>query len=227
MKCHHLAYLSLLVFLLTMTGWASGSDSSFVLPVSLSAGMGANYVNPRDVVEMINGTYAPTSRVAQFTAVADFFGAVNVPVSPDWVVKLEYAYSLTTLNVSSSMFGASEFTLSMHMPSIYLQYVLLATPMYHLKAGAGGGVYFGKLEVRYWGIDASYSAKGPGMALEMEGQTAFAEDLFLYFGANVRWAFVGELKNSAGRAPGVNVHGDAVSLDQFSAGARLGFAYAF
>jgi hypothetical protein len=226
MRRHPFTHL-LFVPMLVTTAHAMDPDTSYVLPVTVSAGMGANYQNPRDVVEMINGTYRPSSRVAEFVVAVDFFGALNVPLSADWVAKFEYAYLLATTNVSSSMFGASEFTMSIHMPTVFLQYVLFATPLYSLKAGAGAGFHFGELEVRYWGLSDTYSATGPAMAFDLEGETAFSEHVFIYLGANVRWSFVGELKNEAGRVVGVSVRGDTAGLHQFGIGARLGFSYQF
>jgi hypothetical protein len=189
--------------------------------------MGANYQTTPDVVEMINGTYSPLSRVPQFSSAVDFFGAVNIPASSDWVVKLEYAYSLSTTNVNTSGFGPFEFTTAMHMPTCILQYVLMGTPQYHLKAGVGGGFWFGTFSVHYGGIEGEYSANGPGMVTALEGQTAFSERVFMYLGAEARWSFIGELANSVGRPPGVNAEGQPATLNRFSVGARLGFSYAF
>jgi hypothetical protein len=206
---------------------ADDSEAAYVLPLSIAAGMGANYQTTPDVVEMINGTYAPLTRVPQFSSAADFFGAVSIPASARWVVKFEYAYSLSTTNISTSGFGPFEFTTAMHMPTCILQYVLMGTQQYHLKAGVGGGFFFGTMNIRYGGIDEEYKANGPGMVAALEGQTALSEQVFMYLGAEARWSFVGELKNSAGRPPGVNAEGQPATLHRFSVGARLGFSYAF
>jgi hypothetical protein len=219
--------LGAIALLIGTTGFAELADSVHALPISVSAGMGANYQNPQDIVEMINGTYRPSSRVGEFIVAVDFFGSLHIPVSGSWIAKLEYAYLLTTISTSSAVFGATEFTLSMHMPTLLLQYALIATPMYNLKAGIGAGVHFGGVEVRYWGLTDSYTASGPALALDLEGETAFAEHVFIYLGADARWSAVGELKNSAGRGAGVNNQGNAAGLHQFGIGARLGFSYHF
>jgi len=202
------------------------SDTTFILRPSLTAGMGVAYHNSQDIVEMINGTYSSGQRVSEFNTSVDFFGSFCYPLSRDWALKLEYSYLLTTYNVPSN-FGPGEFTAVLHLPTLFVQYIVVASPLYNIKAGLGAGLHFGTLSIRYGTLDDSYRAAGPGMAMEVEGNTAFAEHVFVQLGVNARWEFVGALKNAADRAPGVNVRGDPVSMHQFGVGARIGFSYVF
>lgn len=58
--------------------------------IGISAGLGVNYHDAKDIVDRINGNSVTTQRVADFKSGVEFFGAVSIPLSPDWVVKLEY-----------------------------------------------------------------------------------------------------------------------------------------
>jgi len=182
-----------------------------------------------DVVDLANATMGNYQRLPEFKSAAEFFGAATVPVSHDWVLKLEYAYVLASYNVSTTFGnGQAEYTAMAHLPSIIVQYVLLNEPVYNVKIGAGGGYHFGTLEAKFFTQDDRYSGTGPGLVLDAEGNTAFGESLYAYLGMNLRWDFIGELTNSMGMTPGVSGEGIAATTMQFfGLGARLGFTFYF
>lgn len=108
--------------------------------VGISAGMGVSYHTAHDIVDRINGSGITTQRVGDFKSGVDFFGAVSVPVSRDWVVKGEYVYLLASHSLASSIsLTNAEFSYSIHMPTIVGQYILFEAPTYNLKVGAGIG----------------------------------------------------------------------------------------
>ncbi len=194
--------------------------------------MGVSYLSMTDVVDLANIASASLGgyqRLPEFKAAAEFFGAVTVPCSPDWVLKFEYAYVLTTYNVATAYgTGQAEYTAMVHLPSLIVQYVLLNEPVYNVKVGAGGGYHFGTLDVKYYTQNDSYSGNGPGLVLEAEGNTAFGESLYAYLGVNVRWDFIGTLSNSAGMEPyHASSAGGGTTMQFFGLGARLGFTYYF
>ena len=210
----------------------AGPPDAAPLRVGLSGGMGVCYLSMTDVVDLANIASASLGgyqRLPEFKAAAEFFGAASVPCSPDWVLKFEYAYVLTTYNVSTAYgSGQAEFTAMAHLPSLVVQYVLASEPVYNVKVGAGAGYHFGVLDVQYFTQNDSYRGDGPGLLLDAEGNTAFGDHIFAYLGVNLRWDFIGKLTNDAGSPP-VNpgTTGSATTMSFFGIGARLGFTYYF
>jgi hypothetical protein len=189
--------------------------------IQVSAGMGVTYLSPKDVVDLVNASSMQAERAPEFKSGVEFFGAVGVPLSDDWTVKGEYAYMLISYNVNKA-FGAAEYSVAAHLPTIILQYVLVDEGVYNAKAGVGAGLHFGSLSEKSPGVDATYTGKGPGFVVDLEGNTAFGESFFGYLGVNIRWDFIGDVKNSAGTSP-PSVAGTTTSLNYFSVGARFGF----
>ncbi len=207
----------------------SGNADEVFLRVGVAGGMGVSYISMTDVVDLANATIGNTQRLQEFKTAAEFFGAVTVPVSRDWVLKVEYAYLLASYNVTTTYgSGQAEYTAMAHLPSLVLQYVLLNQPVYNVKIGAGGGYHFGSLDVKFFTQDDRYSGTGPGLLLDAEGNTAFGESLFAYLGVNLRWDFIGKITNSEGMAPGfVGQGGTAPTMQFFGLGARLGLTFYF
>ena len=193
----------------------------------LVAGMGVDYLTPRDVVDWINGSFVPSQRVPEFHASPSFFVAGFIPLSADWMVKLEYAYQLNTYNIVSPMFGPGDFTMKVHLPTLVLHYMLVDEGLYNVSAGFGVGYHFGTLAVDCWTLVDSYTGSGPGALLELQGNSALGENLFVHLGVNARWEGIGELKNAGGKSPGVGARGEPVAMAWFGVGARIGMSYYF
>lgn len=190
--------------------------------ISLSGGMGVNYHNAQDIVERINGSGIVAQRVDYFKSGVEFFGAISVPLNRDWAAKLEYVYLFAGYTLPSSVAGNAEFSYVLHMPTLIGQYVLFGASTYNLKAGIGIGYHIASYDERFF--HSSFSAKGLGSLLELEGNTALGEDIYAHLGAQLRWEFVGELRDGAGRGPLPNA---STSLNFFSIGARLGMSFCF
>jgi hypothetical protein len=182
--------------------------------------MGVSYVSATDLVDRLNGSGITTERVSGFTAGAEFFGALTYPVSPDWVLKLEYAYLITSYNIQT-LFPGSEFSFSLHMPTLVGQYVLIDKGIYNVKGGAGLGYHFGSYYEKYGTVESTFTGSGPAIKLDLEANTAFGESFYAYLGADVRFDFVGTLEDGQSQAG----TGAVPTLDFFSAGAKLGFTF--
>lgn len=192
--------------------------------IGISAGMGVNYHDAQDIVSRINGSDIVTQRVGDFKSGVDFFGAISVPVSQDWVMKAEYVYLLASYTLNSNVGnGVAEFSYNVNMPTIIGQYILFESSTYNLKAGAGIGFHFGTYSEKYSNVDVSFTGNGIGTLLELEGNTALDENLFAHLGVQMRWDFVGVLRNSAGNPPLGSLQ--SPSLHFFGIGARLGMTY--
>ncbi len=189
--------------------------------IGISAGMGVNYHNAQDIVDRVNGSGITTTRVDEFKSAVEFFGAVSIPLSADWLVKAEYVYMLASYSLPSQFANSgAEFSYMLHMPTIVGQYMLVEAPTYNFKVGLGAGFHFGVYEEKFFA--ASYSASGIGSLLELEANTGLGESLFAHLGTQLRWEFVGELRNTAGQTP---LRGVSTTMHFFSIGARLGVTY--
>ncbi|MBP1646751.1 MAG: hypothetical protein H6Q30_196 [Bacteroidetes bacterium] len=208
---------------------AAGNPAEQNLRVGMAGGMGVSYLSMTDVVDLANATPGNYQRLPEFKSAVEFFGAATVPVSPDWVLKLEYAYILASYNVTTSFGnGQAEYTVTAHLPSLIVQYVLLNEHVYNVKVGAGAGYHFGSLDAKFFTQDDRYSGDGPGVVLDAEGNTAFGESLYAYLGVNLRWDFIGAITNDMGMPPGTA--GDTITgptMQFFGLGARLGFTFYF
>ena len=198
--------------------------------VALSGGMGVEYVSMPDVVNHENATAAALrgmQRLPEFKSAVQFFGALAYPLSSDWVLKAEYVYLLGSYNPEIP-YVPSEFTLTAHMPSIILQYVLWDEQLYNIKVGGGFGYHFISLSEKYFTVDDELTGKGLGAVIDLEANTAFGDHLFAYLGGDLRFEFIGKLKNAASVSR-TSQYG-VVPLptgNAFNIGARLGFSYFF
>jgi hypothetical protein len=222
--------VSVLLMLVSTRALAEGTpaDSQLSSRVSLSGGMGVEYISAPRVVDYINALVAAytTERVPEFKSAVQFFGAFSYPLVSGWVLKAEYVYLLGSYNPVIP-FLSSEFTLTMNMPSIILQYVLWDEGLYNVKVGGGLGFHFASLTTTFLTLDDHLSAKGLGTVIELEANTAFGDHVFAYLGSDLRWEFIGKFKNPSGfqvSQPGVV---PVPTGNSFSIGARLGFSYYF
>lgn len=193
---------------------------------SLAAGMGVEEVSFPDVTTLLGATLGPSEGGPRFRSAVEFFGACALPLTAKWILKFEYAYMLESFSAGGA-YGPASVSVSCHMPSVILQYVLLDAGVYNVKAGAGGGLHFGGMEEQYSYINAAYTGKGAGVVIEIEANTAFGDHLFAYLGVNVRRELIGRIADGSGVSPGAGSGGSPVTLHAFGAGARLGASYLF
>lgn len=212
--------IGLLVVTLAGSTPGVGQTDDVVPRVALAAGMGVNLHNAQDIVALINNSGVVSRRVDEFKSGVEFFGSVSVPLSTEWVVKLEYAHLIASY-LEGTSFGSAEFSYFVAMPTLIGQYVLHSERMYNFKVGVGGGYHFGAYSQRYSLVDGKYTSTGVGTLIELEANTALGENVFAHLGTQVRWDFVGDLKNASGNSPGGSF---VTSLHFFSIGARLGVA---
>ena len=217
--------VTVLMSVLSPRLFAQASSEFHSTRIGLSAGMGVNYHNAQDIVNRINGSSIITQRVADFKSGVEFFGAISVPLSTDWAVKAEYVYLFASYTQGTIFGGNAEFSYAVHMPTLIGQYILYEASTYNFKVGVGCGYHFGSYSERYSLVDETFTGKGLGTLIELEGNTALGEDLYAHLGAQMRWDFIGDLKNSAGNSPSGAT--GTTSLHFFSVGARLGMSYYF
>jgi hypothetical protein len=212
------------VALVLAAGVASAGEMA-ARRAGFSAGLGVNYLSQRDVVDMLNGGYSLTKRLERYHVAVDFSGAFVLPLSEQFGLRFEYAYLLNTLNSAGLYAGTTEFTTSVHMPSVVFEYCILDAGPYNLSAGAGGGYHFGTLDLQYGGVATAYTASGPGIVIMLAGNTAVSENLFVHLAGTMRMGLLGELRNANGVSPGIGSEGQPATLNCFALGARIGLSY--
>ncbi len=211
-------------FISSIYGQNSGPDITSRL--GISGGLGVSYHTAQDIVNRINGSGIAGKRVDDFKSAVEFFGAVSIPLTSEWIIKPEYAYMIASHSLPSAVgIANAEFSYVVHMPSMIVQYVLFTAPTYCVKAGAGFGYHLCTYNEKYSSVDRSFSASGAGSLLEFEASNALGDDLAVYLGVQARWDFIGDLKDNAGNAPLGNL--GPTSLNFFGIGARLGATYYF
>lgn len=211
----------------TVVAQTNSDDEYHSTRIGVSAGMGVNYHNAQDVVNRVNASNVISRRAENFKSGVEFFGAVSLPLNHDWHAKLEYVHAFSSYSIPSSFIAGfnEEFSYSVHMPSVIMQYILYEAPTYNFKVGAGAGFHFGSYDEKLTATGTfGASASGLGSVLELEGNTALSENLYAHLGAQMRWEFVGELRDGAGRKPLATA---PTTLHLFSVGARLGMSYYF
>jgi len=192
----------------------------------ISAGLGVDYLSAPDLANLVNATAGASERVSDFKAMAEFFGAVTIPLSDEWLLKLDYGYLLGSYSMPSA-YGLTDYALQVHMPTALLQYVLADEGIYNVVAGAGAGLHVGRLTTTYYSLEQSYTAVGPALMASLEGNTAFGEHLFAHFGLLLRLEMLGSLTDSGGQAPWGSAYGTSTSLSMAGVGVRLGMTYYF
>lgn len=188
--------------------------------VTLSAGMGVSYLNPVDLVDLVNASTVTGERQPEFKTAVVFFGDVHLPLSPDWSIKLDYGYLIGSYSIAG-FFGPREYNFSAHLPTVVVQYSLALEPMYSVFAGVGAGYHFGLLKTTMQPFENTYSGAGPGILFDLEANTAFGDGLFGYIGLEGRWEFIGALTDNDGRSPGTG----ETTLNHFGIGIKFGFSY--
>jgi len=194
--------------------------------VTIAGGMAVSYISAPDVVGLIDFTPGAEEQLPAYKTGIQFFGLITVPMFPKWTVKAEYSYLLASYNISSEFGpgGSVDYTLTANLPSVILQYILVDKPEYTVRIGAGVGYHFGKLSTTFFGQELDYTATGIGTVLEIEGMTAVSEHIFALLGANLRWEWIGTLKDPHGHEP-TYVSG-STTMTMFAPSVKIGFAYA-
>ena len=193
---------------------------------SLYGGMGVKLAADPALVDYVNTLVHPSQRVDDFATVVEFFGGVEFPVSNEWGGAIEYSYLFKSYTLPT--FNAGTYTLfyNVHMPTLMVQYVLPGAG-YFVKFGAGMGYHAGSISETnsLYGTDSTYTARGVGIKAAVLGQTAFDEHLFGYISGDLRWEFLGKVKNAAGNE--LWNQGQTASLSMFVVGVAFGLIYYF
>lgn len=214
----------LLVLLLAAAAPDVRADGERARGITVSAGLGVNALHAADLADLATATNG--ARVDALTSAAEFIGAVGVPVGDRWTITAEYARLVGGYEVQSG-FGSGRYAFAAHLPSIIVHYSLTEEPAYSVLAGVGGGYHAGSVRTELPGASDRFTGTGPGVLVDLRGNTSLGDGLYALLGVHVRWSAIGELTNSDGfvipTGPGVA----PPTLSFVSAGAKLGVTYRF
>ena len=188
----------------------------------ISGGLGVTMINVGDVVGFISSQTGTTQTA--FATAGEFFGAAEIQVSEEWGLKLEYASLVNSYNVPVSPLVYS-YSYNVQMPTLILHRIITGKG-YLLKFGGGAGYHMASFHQDNPPGYPSYSAKGIGLKLDAEGNSAFDDHLFAYIGAEIRDDILGELKDANGIAL-PNPSASSVKMNFIAVGIKFGLSYFF
>jgi hypothetical protein len=192
---------------------------------SITGGLGVSMIRVADVVDYINFTFVPDSRISEFAASPEFYIGFDAQVSRTYGLEVEYAYLLRSYNVTQGGLNLT-FSYAVHMPALLIHY-MYAGKGYILKVGGGAGYHVAIFTQDYLGSVTNYSADGIGMKIAAEGNTAFDDHLFGTIGVAMRGDYLGEFKASKTQLPLTGSNGRNIRMNFVTFGLRLGLAYYF
>lgn len=186
--------------------------------------MGIDFISVPSLKEYID--QLPYEQLTDFNSAVNFSGSYGRMLSESFQLQAELGYLLYSFT-SSDIDGQYELAYNLIMPSVLAYYVINGTG-YNFKFGGGAGVRFLSVEESLPGTGSSeeYSSVGYGFILRAEGNTAIAEDVYAYIGADARYDVNGEPENN-GEYLENNVYKENVNFNSLSFGIRLGISYQF
>ena len=227
------SFVLFIVILFSPHGYSQIKRSTHELPIStkhlseqsslsFSAGMGIAIISLPDISDYLN-IHAGYREFDEFQSAPEFFGSLEILLSPTWGTKIEYMNVFTSYSVLSGGFQLDD-VLQLKMPSLLVQKIF-QKEFSVIKIGAGIGYHFGSLEETFLGSTIFFRANGIGFKGECEANTALTESLYAYLASDVRINFLGTLRSNNGSTPNIyysNSLSRAVSLNFFSIGFMLG-----
>jgi hypothetical protein len=190
----------------------------------IAVGLGVSGINTPSIVDYINLNSTPVSKLDDFAAAAEFFGAGTFQISSSWGFKIEYAYLIKTYNIPIPSSLDNNFTIKIHMPTVIAQYIIPGDG-YLFKFGAGAGYHIAQFSQDLFYSNTEYQAHGIGVKLEAEGNTAFDDHLYGYIVMDVRGDLIGDFKDSDNNSITNRITGKTVGMNFLSIGLKFGLAY--
>ncbi|MGE5314019.1 MAG: hypothetical protein ACM3Q4_04925 [Acidobacteriota bacterium] len=194
--------------------------------IGIYGGMGVHGTFAPSVADHLNGVSRSASEVGSIATSVEFFGGIEVPVSPAWALKAEHSLLFKSYTLEATIYGREELRYDVQAPMLMAQYVIPGRG-YFIKFGAGGGWHWGKIRVHtsIYGEETIYTASGIGGRAEAEGQTAFDSHLFGYISGSIGFEALGRVRSDRGMS--LTDGNTSVSLNYFTAGVRFGLMYYF
>jgi len=190
----------------------------------IGAGLGVTLINSTSVVDYLNTNYSPPSKIDDFGVAAEFFGFGTFQISESWGGKLEYAYLIKSYNIPAAPMPDYTFSYNVHLPTVLAQYYLIGEG-FIFKFGGGIGYHFAQFSRNLNVSNIQYKSSGLGVKLEVEGNTAFDDNLFATIALDMRDNFMNEFKDPDGKKLINSAIGKIVRMSFFCIGLKFGVVY--
>jgi hypothetical protein len=192
---------------------------------SISAGMGIIYVNTPVFNDYLKSTipYSNKDSVRSFTPAFEGFAGLEYRINKKYAVKLDYSYMVRTVTYYYSYY-TFEYFYNIHQ-ALVMGYYLINGTHYSFKLGAGAGILFSAMkETNASSTDKVYNSSGPGTRAELIYAADLGKSMEAYFGGNINWYGLGELKDESGKILINPLSGETVKINGFGFGVRLGIS---
>ena len=198
--------------------------TSLYAQVDVSAGMGINFINSSSLKDYVNANFSGDNNMSTFNTGVEFFAEADYTVSPNFQLGVEYAMELFSYNSNFTLgLGNYDISYTYHKPSL-LAYYVLPGEGYKFKFGGGFGLRYVSVDEEIFRT-TNYTSTGVGFLLRAQGHTALGGSFYANIGADARLDLPGEPENDG--APIGQTTGEAVDLNSFSVGIKLGVSYFF
>lgn len=168
--------------------------------------------------------YFTSDSIKTYSAGVEFFGALEYDLTKQVSGAVDYSYFLRSSNYTFTYY-VFDYTITSHQPNLMLYYNL-SYPGFKFKIGAGGGYHLYSLENNINGQgNASYSAGGPSVRIELLFAPVLSKKLAAYVSAYYRGNFSSSLKDPDGNILKSGSTGEEVNMSSYGPGARLGFTF--
>lgn len=196
---------------------------------SIAAGLGVAAHSAQRLNDYINAIGRPGQgqRLDDFASAAEFFVRPELRVSEDWVLGLEYSLLVKSYALGdASGYSRSEFSYHVHMPTLLLEY-LVPGEGYRLKFGGGAGYHVATFSESFpsYGTQDDFSAGGLGLKLNAVGNTKFDETFYGLIEVDLRWDFLGTLKNKEGAEAVERTTSTTAKMNFFNVGIKFGVLF--
>jgi hypothetical protein len=221
--------VALLLVFPALAAASAPADNTFsalsVNRLGVYGGMGIHLVSASSIVKYVNTLAGPADRADDWGTAIEFFGGIELPVSPSWGVKLEHSYLFKSYSVAVGGYS-DQLQYNVQAPMLMAQYVVPGKG-YFLKFSGGGGYHWGTVTPpkSIYVVSTIFRAQGVGLRVEAEGQTAFDAHLYGYISGTLGAEFMGKAKADDGR---ILTNGSVTaSINYVSVGLRFGLMYYF
>jgi hypothetical protein len=211
-------------FVVLSTGSPLFSQDKIKKKISVSAGMGIDYLSMPSYVEYLRSDIPGynSDSIKTFSTGVEFFGTVEYGLSKNISASLDYSYFLKSNTYNYSYF-VFDYTITAHQPGIMVYYNLIY-PGVRFKIGAGGGYHFYTLENNISENNKdTYKASGGSVRFELIFAPALSKNLSAYVSAFLSGNFTSTLKNENGEVLKSSSSGKEVNLGSYGPGGRIGF----
>ena len=199
--------------------------SPLAAQISFTGSMGINYFSASSLKDYLNMNYPSNNGLlSTFNASVGFYGELDIPVSSNYEVGVEYMYQIYSYNAPSLSGGVYDFSLDQQKISALGYYVIHGNG-YMFKFGGGAGIRFASANEQIY-TTTNYTSTGFGFLGRALGLTSLGKNFYAVIGVDAAYDFTGEPSNGNQKISNPSLNKN-VNLNSFTLGLRIGMTYIF